>query len=417
MRTVAAVVVLAVGVMGVGETAEVLTVTIGDTRLSRTERIEGKVAVRIEGRYGDFVVGDSCGGACAARMYLDEVHGLAVVKMTDVLIRFEPRGGISAGSLVMKVEAGAARLGGPGKASATIDLEGCFSRQGGWPLVDSVSVAVWAPSQTQEERPWSHRVDGAATACFRYNPAEMEDCRDCGPLGGASIAFTFTRPGDTFRTTSGSSASAPRAPAVLYRPPRRGAPSGRVGGGTRGAGREVFVLSVLAPDHTGLTVAGQPTFYWYISSSTSLPMEITVTDPRSTQPVLEARVPEPVAPGVHRLRLADHGIRLSAGVEYSWSVAVVPDPDHRARDIVAGGRIEIVDPPAGLRERLARAGEAERAAIFADAGLWYDAVAAISERIDAAPDDSVLRRERAHLMAQVGLPEIVEESVAGTPRR
>jgi len=46
--------------------------------------------------------------------------------------------------------------------------------------------------------------------------------------------------------------------APVYRPPKRGAPGGRVGGGTRGFQREVFVLSVLAPDHTGLTVSEQP---------------------------------------------------------------------------------------------------------------------------------------------------------------
>ena len=46
--------------------------------------------------------------------------------------------------------------------------------------------------------------------------------------------------------------------APLYKPPLRGAPGGRVGGGTRGSEREVFVLSVLAPDHTGLTLNEQP---------------------------------------------------------------------------------------------------------------------------------------------------------------
>ena len=34
----------------------------------------------------------------------------------------------------------------------------------------------------------------------------------------------------------------------VYNPPSRGAPAGRIGGGTRG-GQNVFVLSVLAPDH------------------------------------------------------------------------------------------------------------------------------------------------------------------------
>jgi hypothetical protein len=38
--------------------------------------------------------------------------------------------------------------------------------------------------------------------------------------------------------------------------------------------------------------------------------------------------------------------------------------------------------------------------------MWYDAVAAISEMIDAAPQDQALRKQRAALLSQVGLSAI-----------
>ena len=99
----------------------------------------------------------------------------------------------------------------------------------------------------------------------------------------------------------------------VYTPPKRGAPGGRVGGGTRGIQREVFILSVLAPDHSGFTTAEQPSLYWFISNSTSLPVELTVMDPQGVQPILETRIPAPVQAGVHRIRLADYNIRLAPG--------------------------------------------------------------------------------------------------------
>src|SRR4030095_7120345 len=81
----------------------------------------------------------------------------------------------------------------------------------------------------------------------------------------------------------------------VYNPPKRGAPAGRVGGGTRGGTqRDVFVLSVLAPDHSGFTTNEQPSLYWYISNSTSLPIELTLMDPQGIQPILETRLPAPV---------------------------------------------------------------------------------------------------------------------------
>jgi hypothetical protein len=201
---------------------------------------------------------------------------------------------------------------------------------------------------------------------------------------------------------------APAVAAPSYRPPLRGAPGGRVGGGTRGTGRETFVLSVLAPDHTGLTVSEQPALYWFISSPTTLAVEVTIVDPRATQPVLETRLAPPLKAGVHRIRLAEHGVRLVPGVAYRWYVAVVPDSGRRSKDILAGGAIELVAPPEGLGARLAQADKATVPFLYAEAGIWYDALATMSELIETAPNDPALRRQRAALMAQVGLPEIGE---------
>jgi hypothetical protein len=194
--------------------------------------------------------------------------------------------------------------------------------------------------------------------------------------------------------------------APVYRPPVRGTPGGRVGGGSRGTARAVFVLSVLAPDHTGLSMSDQPSLFWFISSTASSPVEVTVVDPRATKALVEIRLPTPVLAGVHAIHLADHGIRLEPGVAYRWYVAVVPDGNRRSKDVLAGGAIERVEPPEGLRARLAQAGKADAPSLYAEAGLWYDAVASISALIGAAPNDPALRRQRAALLAQVGLPAI-----------
>jgi hypothetical protein len=43
--------------------------------------------------------------------------------------------------------------------------------------------------------------------------------------------------------------------------------------------------------------------------------------------------------------------------------------------------------------------------LYAEAGLWYDAVAALGELIDQTPTDRTLVEQRAALLRQVGLPE------------
>ncbi|MBP1738758.1 MAG: uncharacterized protein H6Q48_1051 [Deltaproteobacteria bacterium] len=65
----------------------------------------------------------------------------------------------------------------------------------------------------------------------------------------------------------------------VYKPPLRGSPGGRVGGGTRGASLEAPVsLSVLVPDHVGITLQSQPHLYWFISRKTTHPIEVTITE-------------------------------------------------------------------------------------------------------------------------------------------
>jgi hypothetical protein len=205
----------------------------------------------------------------------------------------------------------------------------------------------------------------------------------------------------------------------VYRPPQRGAPGGRVGGSSRGIGPEdkLPLLSVLAPDHTGLTVQEQPSLFWHLSKSTPYPIEVTVIDDHTIRPLLERRISGPIQPGVQRLRLADDGVRLSLGVPYRWFVALVVDPDNRSRDILAGGAIERIAPPEALRAKLARAGNAQAPSIYAEAGLWYDALSAISDLIDAAPHDRRLRSQRASLLEQVQLTEVAQHDARSHPAK
>ena len=193
----------------------------------------------------------------------------------------------------------------------------------------------------------------------------------------------------------------------VYNPPNRGAPAGRIGGGTRG-GTNVFVLSVLAPDHSGFTTSEQPNLYWYISNPTTLPIEITVMDSQGIKPILETRLPAPAKPGIQRVRLADYNIRLAPGAAYRWFVALVPDADRRSKDILAGGAIERVDMPEALKAKLAKSGSNETPFVYAEAGLWYDSLRAISDLIVAAPQNLELRKQRTALLTQVGLPSTNE---------
>lgn len=226
--------------------------------------------------------------------------------------------------------------------------------------------------------------------------------------------------------TGGGKEKAPASPATgaeqkkvttaestpVYKPPLRGSPGGRVGGGTRGAALEAPVsLSVLVPDHVGITLQSQPHLYYFISKKTTYPLEFTITEKSTVKPVLEARLSPPEKGGIQCIRLADHGVELRQNVPYQWFVAVVTDPGRRSRDILSGGMIEVVSPSAALSEKLRHTERAKQPFVLAQEGIWYDALAALADRIEASPKDLSLRKQRAALLEQVGLNEAAESDL------
>lgn len=197
---------------------------------------------------------------------------------------------------------------------------------------------------------------------------------------------------------------------LVYVPPKVDAPAGRVGGGTRGWRRHTpgqgDPLVVLAPDHVGLTVSEQPSLYWYLSRTTTAPIELTVRSEQAVEPLLETRLKAPTQPGIQRVQLADYGIHLSPSVVYRWSVTVVAEGENGSQNRARAGMIKHVKPPEELQARLDQAYRTQLPYIFAEAGFWYDAMAAISELVETTPDDVTLRQQRTALMEQAGLSNI-----------
>jgi len=199
-------------------------------------------------------------------------------------------------------------------------------------------------------------------------------------------------------------ASAPTK--LLYKPPSgAGNIPTRVSGGARGENGVDTTLFALVPDHLALTTQAQPSLFWFQSKPSKAKFELTVVEPKKPKPLLSLTSPDADKPGIHRIKLARYKVELQPDVTYEWSVAVVPDPDNRSKDVIAKGVIKRITPPADLASRVEKTSDLERASAYAQAGIWYDALDAISNAIEANPKDASLKEQRASLLKQVGLSE------------
>ena len=206
-------------------------------------------------------------------------------------------------------------------------------------------------------------------------------------------------------STSFVSAQTNAAASVKFRPKVKtdGAVPVRVTGGSRGTGDAVVTLDVLAPDEIGETTLEQPSLFWFQSKPANARFELTLLQENKAKPIVQVSVDRSSKAGIQRLKLSEHGAKLTPGIEYQWVVALVNDPDNRSKDLVASGVIKRVEPSADLKEKVSKAAPGSLAAIYADAGIWYDALSVLSDQIEAQPEDKALRQTRADLLQQVGL--------------
>jgi hypothetical protein len=207
--------------------------------------------------------------------------------------------------------------------------------------------------------------------------------------------------------------TAPLTPdAPSYKPPLRGAPGGRVGGASRGITVTApLTIELIAPEnHAGQTAEPSPTLYYFVSRAVSEPMTLTISVPAVAKPVIEARVQLPGSAGIQPVRLADYRVQLQPGINYSWSISLGIDPRAPSRDIVATASIMRVAPDPAVDSAARAAAPLHRAAVLAQAGLWYDAVAAA---VDAEASNGHAALDS--LLDQVGLdePAKVDRQLAG----
>jgi Domain of Unknown Function (DUF928) len=160
------------------------------------------------------------------------------------------------------------------------------------------------------------------------------------------------------------------ASAVTFVPPTDGAPSRRVGAGTRsGAVLDNGIIKLIVPAGGGETASASPTLVWNFSHDVDGELRLELTDAANQKSWLIFRETGKWKTGLNGLSLADFGIAMKKGQILDWRMTFVPtggsDPLPEVQSFVE--YTSAVLPHAA-------AASAMRA--FGASGLWFDALAA-----------------------------------------
>jgi hypothetical protein len=101
-------------------------------------------------------------------------------------------------------------------------------------------------------------------------------------------------------------------------------------------------------------------------------------------------------------------LALEPDVQYRWFISAIRDLKSRGPDIVAGGMIERCEFNECLIYEPVLTCERESVRWNAAHGFWYDAMGCLCELINSNASDQALRRDRAKLLNDIGLPGVAE---------
>lgn len=224
-------------------------------------------------------------------------------------------------------------------------------------------------------------------------------------------------------------------PTLQKQPENRGAPSDRTGAGTRGdcpvVNKRLTALVPLVQTTVnqkqgtastpstqyvlGLTTAERPTFWFYVPyvPKNINSVKFVLLDEKDN---LVTKEPIPITlsntPGVISVSFPSTEKPLLIGQYYHWYFLIDCNPQSLSDDIAVEGLVQRIALKDDFRRRLQTATPRQRVALYAQAGIWQDAVTTLGELRRAKLQDAALVADWKDLLESVGLENIATEAIS-----
>jgi hypothetical protein len=102
--------------------------------------------------------------------------------------------------------------------------------------------------------------------------------------------------------------------------------------------------------------------------------------------------------------------KLEVGKEYKWSMAIPcrPDENNVTKTVIIEGLVQRIQDPT-----IATAIPEDRAALYAEQGIWQDALSTIAQLRLQRPKDASLMEDWSNLMTSAGMTQFAKAPVIG----
>jgi len=172
-------------------------------------------------------------------------------------------------------------------------------------------------------------------------------------------------------------------------------------------------FTALVPENKiARTVSGYPTFFFYLPQPNAELAEFILQDENGNQIYSQALTIKNLSGVIGVSIPANTNVPpLEVGKKYTWIFSLICDPDDRAVDRVESGTVRRVELSADILGELENAGPRRKTFIYAENGIWQDALGNLAAARRANPNEPVFQSDWESLLDSVRLREIAQEPI------
>ena len=200
--------------------------------------------------------------------------------------------------------------------------------------------------------------------------------------------------------------------AQAFKPQNRGAPPSTAGAGVRsGCVKSATPLTALMPGNIlPLTVEENPTFLVYIPETQATMAEFVLKDDEDRD-VFRRTMPIPATAGIFSFKIAETipAPKLELGKNYQWFFALICQEEDRREDVFVDATMQRTTLSADVLKQLEKASPNERAGLYANNGIWFEAASTLAELRRDRPKDVKLAANWQELLQSVGLEKFASQ--------
>ncbi|MEG4121667.1 DUF928 domain-containing protein [Microcoleus sp. N9_B4] len=175
-------------------------------------------------------------------------------------------------------------------------------------------------------------------------------------------------------------------------------------------------LTALVPTNKmGRTVSDYPTFFFYLPKTEAESAEFILKD-QSGKEIYKQDLTITNLSGVIGVSIpANKNVPpLELGKSYRWNFTVICNSQDRSADQIEIGTVRRVELSEDIRRQLDQADPRQKTVIYAENGIWQDALSTLAAARRDQPNDTTFKADWESLLDSVKLGEIAKEPIVQT---